>query len=67
MAWEGLSEKRTIMTVLENVTSGINLMTTTFNSGISIFSQEPLVYFVGAGLFILAVMVVKRIVMPRKH
>lgn len=55
------------MTILENVTLGITLMTTTFNSAISIFTQEPLVYFVGAAFFLMAVGIARRIMMPKKR
>lgn len=54
------------MTVLENVTSGITLMTTTFTDALSIFTTEPLVYFVGAAFFLMAAKFAKRIMMPRK-
>ena len=54
------------MTILENVTAGVTLATSTFTSAISIFGTEPLVYFVGAGFFLLGVAAVRKIMMPRK-
>lgn len=54
------------MSALDNVTSGITLTTTTFNSVLGVFVQPPLVYFIGAMFFIAVVGIVKKIVLKRR-
>lgn len=54
------------MSVLENVTAGINLASNTMTSVITVFTTEPLVYFVGLAFVILIVSMVRKLMMPKK-
>lgn len=54
------------MSVLENVTAGITLASGTMTSVITVFTTEPLVYFVGLAFLIFVVGMVRKLMMPRK-
>lgn len=54
------------MAALDNVTAGITLTSTTFNSVLGVFVQPPLVYLIGAMFFVAVVGLVKKITLKRR-
>lgn len=56
------------MTVLANLTAGIDLYTgTILPDVITIFTGEPIVYFVGASLVFFAFVLIRRLLMPQGY
>lgn len=54
------------MTALENVTAGITLGANVFADVLSVFTSEPLCWFVGIAIFGMIFAMGRKILMPRK-